>query len=161
MIEGYYQDIARFETALLGFLCHASGIATAAAHIVSLAAGRPVYSFGSRRQHPAIAPMIERAAWIGGVAGVSNTAAPDGIPRAGTMPHAYVLSFDTPESAWRRMRNMPIPTVPRIMLCDTLSDEKAEALAAARIGCSAVRLDTPQISPGRYPLHHRGGQVGA
>ncbi|KUL04122.1 MAG: Quinolinate phosphoribosyl transferase [Methanomicrobiales archaeon 53_19] len=35
VIEGYYRDIARFETALLGFLCHASGIATAAAHIAA------------------------------------------------------------------------------------------------------------------------------
>ncbi|WP_343089293.1 nicotinate phosphoribosyltransferase [Methanocalculus natronophilus] len=148
VIEGFYQDIARFETALLGFLCHASGIATAAAHVVSLAAGRPVYSFGSRRQHPAIAPMIERAAWIGGVAGVSNTAAPDGIPLAGTMPHAFVLSFDTPESAWAAFAEYADPDVPRIMLCDTLSDEKAEALAAARIGCSAVRLDTPRSRRG-------------
>ncbi|GAA5262726.1 nicotinate phosphoribosyltransferase [Methanocalculus sp. MC3] len=148
VIEGKYRDIARFETALLGFLCHASGIATAAAHIVSVAAGRPIFSFGSRRQHPAIAPMIERAAWIGGVAGVSNTAAPAGIPLAGTMPHAYVLSFDSPESAWAAYAEHADPDVPRIMLCDTLSDEKAEALAAARIGCSAVRLDTPRSRRG-------------
>jgi nicotinate phosphoribosyltransferase len=147
-IAGRYRDFARYETALLGLICHASGIATAAAHVVSVACGRPVFSFGSRRQHPAIAPMIERSAWIGGVAGVSNTAAPAGIPLAGTMPHAFVLSFDTPESAWAAYAEYADPDVPRIMLCDTLSDEKAEALAAARIGCSAVRLDTPRSRRG-------------
>ena len=55
----------RYETAILGFLCHASGIASATAHIMCEAKSRPVYSFGSRREHPAIAMMIERAAWIG------------------------------------------------------------------------------------------------
>nr|WP_253488933.1 nicotinate phosphoribosyltransferase [Methanocalculus alkaliphilus] len=148
VISGKYRDFGRFETALLGFLCHASGIATAAAHVVSVAGGRPIYSFGSRRQHPAIAPMIERSAWIGGVAAVSNTAAPEDIPLAGTMPHAFVLSFDTPEAAWAAYAEHADPEVPRIMLCDTLSDEKAEALAAARIGCAAVRLDTPRSRRG-------------
>ena len=59
-ITGRYRDFCRYETTILGFLCHASGIATAAAQIRYIASGRPVYSFGSRRQHPAIAPMIER-----------------------------------------------------------------------------------------------------
>lgn len=61
-ISGKYRDFCRFETAILGFLCHASGIASAAAHIMLAAQGRPVFSFGSRRQHPAIASMIERSA---------------------------------------------------------------------------------------------------
>ncbi|MFA5269626.1 MAG: nicotinate phosphoribosyltransferase, partial [Methanoregula sp.] len=84
-ISGKYRDFCRYETAILGFLCHASGIASAAAHIMVAARGHPVYSFGSRRQHPAIAGMIERAAWIGGVDGVSNTCAPEGMPVVGTM----------------------------------------------------------------------------
>ena len=51
-ITGHYRDFCRYETAILGFLCHASGIASATAHIMCEAKGRPVYSFGSRRQHP-------------------------------------------------------------------------------------------------------------
>ena len=86
-ISGRYLDFARYETSILGFLCHASGVASAAAHIRVCAEGRPVYSFGSRRQHPAIAAMIERAAWIGGVDGVSNTCGDPDIPKSGTMPH--------------------------------------------------------------------------
>ncbi|MGC9435215.1 MAG: nicotinate phosphoribosyltransferase [Methanomicrobiales archaeon] len=142
-LTGRYRDIAVHETALLGFLCHASGIATAAARICRAAGDRPVYSFGSRRQHPAIAPMVERAAWIGGVAGVSNAAAPEGIPLTGTMPHAYVMCFPRQEDAWAAFaRNAPAD-VPRVMLCDTWDDETDEAVRAAETGAEAVRLDTP------------------
>jgi nicotinate phosphoribosyltransferase len=43
-IAGDYRDFCRYETAILGFLCHASGIATAATHIKLAAGDRPVYS---------------------------------------------------------------------------------------------------------------------
>ncbi|MEN6513663.1 MAG: nicotinate phosphoribosyltransferase, partial [Methanoculleus sp.] len=61
-VSGRYRDFAVYETAILGFLCHASGVASAAARMKLAAGDRPVFSFGSRRQHPAIAAMIERAA---------------------------------------------------------------------------------------------------
>jgi len=147
-ITGRYRDFCRYETAILGFLCHASGIATAAAQIRYIANGRPVYSFGSRRQHPAIAPMIERSAWIGGVDGVSNTCAPAGMPVVGTMPHAFVMCYPRPEDAWRSFDAHAPADVPRIMLCDTYCDEKAESLRAAECGAAAVRLDTPRSRRG-------------
>jgi nicotinate phosphoribosyltransferase len=147
-ITGKYRDFCRYETAILGFLCHASGIATAAAHIKLAARDRPVYSFGSRRQHPAIAAMIERAAWIGGVDGVSNTSAPEGMPVVGTMPHAFVMCYKKPEDAWRAFDRSAPESVPRIMLCDTWCDEKSESLRAAECGAAAVRLDTPRSRRG-------------
>jgi nicotinate phosphoribosyltransferase len=147
-IAGNYRDFCRYETAILGFLCHASGIATAAAHIRIAAGDRPVYSFGSRRQHPAIAGMIERAAWIGGVDGVSNTCAPEGMPVVGTMPHAFVMCYNRPEDAWQAFDRSAPETVPRIMLCDTYCDEKSESLRAAECGAAAVRLDTPRSRRG-------------
>lgn len=147
-ISGRYRDFCRYETAILGFLCHASGIATAAAHIRIAAGDRPVYSFGSRRQHPAIAAMIERAAWIGGVDGVSNTCAPEGMPVVGTMPHAFVMCYKKPEDAWRAFDRSAPASVPRIMLCDTYCDEKTESLRAAECGAAAVRLDTPRSRRG-------------
>jgi len=70
-IEGYYQDFCVFETAILGLLCQATGIATKAARFKKLAGEHLVMSFGARRMHPAIAPMIERSAYIGGCDGVS------------------------------------------------------------------------------------------
>ncbi|WP_292518088.1 nicotinate phosphoribosyltransferase [Methanoculleus sp.] len=147
-ISGRYRDFAAYETAILGFLCHASGVASAAAHIRLAARGRPVYSFGSRRQHPAIAAMIERAAWIGGVDGVSNTCAPEGIPLAGTMPHTFVMCYPGTEEAWCAFARGAGPEVPRIMLADTFADEKVEAVRAAACGATAVRLDTPRSRRG-------------
>ncbi len=147
-IYGHYLDFCRYETAILGFLCHASGVASAAAHITRAARGRPVYSFGSRRQHPAIAGMIERAAWIGGVDGVSNICASGGMPIVGTMPHAFVMCYDKPEDAWRAFNKHAPQEIPRIMLCDTYCDEKSESLRAAECGATAVRLDTPRSRRG-------------
>ena len=147
-ISGRYRDFAVYETAILGFLCHASGVATAAAQMKLAAGGRPVFSFGSRRQHPAIAAMIERAAWIGGVDGASNTCAPAGIPLAGTMPHAFVMCYPREEEAWRAFDRGAGPEVPRIMLADTFSDEADEAVRAAASGATAVRLDTPRSRRG-------------
>lgn len=147
-IRGEWREISRYETAILGFLCHASGIATAAARAKALAGDRLVYSFGSRRQHPAIAAMVERSAWIGGVDGVSNMCAPAGIPLAGTMPHAFVMCYPSPEEAFRAFHRHADPGIPRIMLCDTYCDEKQESLVAARCGATGVRLDTPRSRRG-------------
>ena len=147
-IQGPYLEFCRLETALLGFICHASGIATSAARIKAEAGGREVYSFGSRRQHPAIARMIERAAWIGGVDGVSNTCAHEGIPVVGTIPHALIMCYGNAEDAWASFDRTAPPDVPRVYLCDTYCDEKREVLAAARAGATAVRLDTPRSRRG-------------
>jgi len=147
-ISGKYLDFCTYETSILGFLCHASGVASASAHLTLIAGEKPIYSFGSRRQHPAIAGMIERAAWIGGVAGVSNTCAPEGIPLAGTMPHALIMSLGSAEAGWAAFDRRAPQNIPRIYLCDTFCDEKREALAAAKAGAVAVRLDTPRSRRG-------------
>jgi nicotinate phosphoribosyltransferase len=147
-VSGQYLDFARYETSILGFLCHASGVASGAAHIRVCAEGRPVYSFGSRRQHPAIASMIERAAWIGGVDGVSNTCGHPDIPKSGTMPHAFVICHNSPEEAFAAFNRYAPSEVPRIMLSDTFCDEKRESLVAAKQGATAVRLDTPRSRRG-------------
>ncbi|MBI2457978.1 MAG: nicotinate phosphoribosyltransferase, partial [candidate division NC10 bacterium] len=47
VIEGRYIDFAHYETALLGLLCQASGVATKAARCKKAAAGHPVVSFGA------------------------------------------------------------------------------------------------------------------
>ena len=57
-IEGMYTDFSVFETAMLGLICQASGVVTKAARIRLAAGKRMVVSFGARRMHPAIAPMI-------------------------------------------------------------------------------------------------------
>ena len=170
VIEGRYVDYAQYETALLGLLCQASGIATKAARCVVAAQGRPVVSFGARRMHPAIAPMIERNAFIGGCEGVSvvESAALIHEEPVGTMPHALILMLGDVVAAAKAFDEIIAPAVRRVVLVDTFSDEKQEALRVAEaLGprLFAVRLDTPASRRGdllsilrevRWELDYRG-----
>jgi len=158
-IEGDYRDFARYETALLGFLSHASGVATNALHARRTVPDTPLYSFGARHVHPSIAPMIERSALLAGFDGFSHVAAGDRLDRqpSGTMPHALILCFgrNNQEAAWRAFDDAVDPEIPRIALCDTFSDEKDEVLRAVdELGdaLDSVRIDT--TSSRRGDLRH-------
>ena len=155
-IEGDYLEFCRLETALLGFLSHASGIATNALRARRAAPDSTVLSFGSRHVHPAIAPVVERGALIGGLDGISNVAAGEMIGReaGGTMPHALVLSFGrgNQEVAWRAFDEAVGPDVPRVALCDTFTDEVDETLRAVEAieDIDSVRLDTTGSRRGNF-----------
>jgi nicotinate phosphoribosyltransferase len=154
-IEGYYKEFGIYETALLGMLSQASGIATAALRVKIAANFKPVYSFGIRHMHPAIAPMIDRAAFIGGCDGVSGVLGAEliGEKPVGTMPHALILVVGDQVKAWEYFDEVVEKEVPRVALVDTLCDEKFEALMAAEaLGerLNAVRLDTPSSRRGNF-----------
>lgn len=147
-LEGRYRAFARHETAILGLLCQASGIATAAARCRAAAGGRGLLSFGARRQHPALAPLIERAAYVGGADSVSSVIGAELLGRraSGTMPHSLMLVIgDTVEAA--RLFDAAVDReTARIVLVDTFRDEADEAVRVARaLGgkLQGVRLDTP------------------
>ena len=147
-LSGRYGAFAEHETAILGFLCQASGVATGAARCRLAAGERPVISFGARRMHPAITPMIERAAYLGGCDGVAVELAARrlGIPATGTLPHALVLILGSTAEAAKAFDETIDAGVPRTILVDTFDDEKFGALIAAREipdSIFAVRLDTP------------------
>lgn len=147
-LSGPYAAFAEHETAILGFLCQASGVATGAARCRLAAGERRVVSFGARRMHPAITPMIERAAYLGGCDGVSVELAARrlGIPATGTIPHALVLILGSTAEAARAFDEVIARDIPRTILIDTFDDEKFGALIAARTipdSIFAVRLDTP------------------
>ncbi len=147
-IRGRYLAFGQFETALLGLLCQASGIATRAARCRQAAGKRLVLSFGARRVHPAIAPMVERAAYLGGCDGVSvlESAKQLGIQPSGTIPHALVLLMGDAAWAVKAFDAVMPASVKRVALIDTIGDEKFEAIACAEtLGRKlfAVRLDTP------------------
>ncbi len=154
-IEGEYTDFGIHETAMLGFICQASGIATMSARCRIAAEDRPIISFGARRMHPAITPMIDRAALIGGCNGVSSIASAEilGEEPVGTMPHALILIIgDTCEAA-RAFNEIIDKSVNRIVLIDTFNDEKFEALNVAEaLGSDlfGVRLDTPGSRRGDF-----------
>ena len=146
-IEANYADIAIYENPVLGFLCFSSGVSSKAARIRLAAGDKHVFSFGTRRAHPAIAPTIERAAYIAGFDDVSNMLGAElmGIKPVGTMPHALILTFNDQREAWKAFHDFIPKDVPRIALADTLSDEKTESIMALELlgeKLDGVRLDT-------------------
>src|SRR5262245_60133706 len=146
VIEGTYVEWAQYETALLGLLCQASGIATKAARCKKAAGERQVISFGARRMHPALAPMIERNAFIGGCDGVAVAKSAELIDAdpMGTIPHSLVLMVGDTVEALKAFHEVIDPKVRRVALIDTLQDEKFEAIRVAEAlgkDLYAVRLD--------------------
>jgi nicotinate phosphoribosyltransferase len=156
-IEGPYLAFAELETALLGFLSHASGVATAALECRRAAPDSTVLSFGARHVHPAIAGMIEKSALTGGLDGFSHVAAGEQLGReaSGTMPHALVICFGRgdQQAAWRAFADTAPEETPTVTLCDTYGDEVGEVLSAvAELGdeLDGVRLDTTGSRRGNF-----------
>ncbi|RJS86026.1 nicotinate phosphoribosyltransferase [Candidatus Bathyarchaeota archaeon] len=154
-IEGPYGEFCIMETPLLGLLCQSSGVSTKAARIRKVAGDKLLVAFGIRRMHPAISPMLDRAAYIGGFDGVSSLKGAEIIEQKpmGTMPHALIIAIGNQVEAWKAFDEVMPPEVPRVCIADTYYDEKAEAIMAAEaLGdkLAAVRLDTPRSRKGDF-----------
>ncbi len=154
-IEGPYGAFCELETAMLGVICQASGIATASSRVRRAAGEKSVLSFGARRMHPALSTLIDRNAFIGGADGVSVIRSAEflGEKPQGTMPHALVLVFGDTVTAMQAFDATVDPAVPRVCLIDTLQDEKFEAMRVAealRERLSGIRLDTPGSRRGDF-----------
>lgn len=152
-VVGKYLDFGMLETPLLGSLSQASGIATKASHFKKKTGDLPLLSFGVRRMHPALAPLIDRNAYLGGCDRVSSIIGAERIGRKaeGTMPHSLLLLVGE-ERGWRLYDEVIEKDATRIALVDTYSDEKESSLRAARVieGLNAVRLDTPSSRRGNF-----------
>ncbi|NPV27591.1 MAG: nicotinate phosphoribosyltransferase [Firmicutes bacterium] len=155
-LAGPYNAFGLFETAILGFLASSSGWATAAREAKAAAGHRPVLCFGARHVHPAVAPVMERAAIVGGADGASCIlgAKLAGKEPAGTVPHAAILiAGDTVEVGLAYHQTMP-PEHLRLVLVDTFKDEAEEALRVAAVlgpHLEGIRLDTPSERGGVTP----------
>ncbi len=154
-IEGKYQDFCVYETAILGLICQASGIATKAARFKKLAGDKLVISFGARRMHPILAPMIERNAYIGGCDGVAVIKSGEiiGEDPMGTIPHALIICVGTTVDAIKAFDEVIEPKFKRVALIDTFLDEKFECLNVAEAmgkKLFAVRFDTPSSRRGDF-----------
>jgi len=154
-ITGDYLSFGVYETAILGLICQASGIATQAARCNVAAKGRPVVAFGSRRMHPALAPILDRNAYVGGCSGLATVLSGEilGIPATGTIPHALILIMGDTLEATQAFDKIISQDVPRIALVDTFTDEKFESIRIAeKSGQSlfGVRLDTPGSRRGDF-----------
>jgi len=154
-IDGPYGEYCLLETPLLGLICQASGAASRAARIKRVAGEKTVVAFGIRRMHPALSPMLDRAAYIGGFDGVSSLKGAEiiGEKPMGTMPHALIIMFENQVEAWKAFDEIISSDVPRVALVDTYCDEKMESLMAAEAlkdRLYGVRLDTPGSRKGDF-----------
>ena len=151
-IRGRYAEFGEMETAMLGMLCHPSGVATAAARVRCAAKEKKVMAFGNRRMHPAISGVLDRSAYIGGCDDVASKIGGDTIGKeaAGTVPHSLMLMMGSDEEAFRAFDTIIEKSVPRIMLIDTFSDEREASINACRTikDLKGVRLDTPSSRRG-------------
>jgi nicotinate phosphoribosyltransferase len=171
-IEGRYLDFLWYETAILGLLGSSTSVSTRAARFRQAAGGKTLFSFGTRRVHPALSALVERACYIAGFDGVSNVLGAKllKIAPAGTMPHALIQIVGDPEKAWRLFEKDAPKEAARIALVDTFWDEKTEAVRAYEtLGRRlwGIRLDTPASRRGnfrqiieevRWELNIRGGK---
>lgn len=155
-ITAPYGAFGLYETVLLGMLASSTGWATAAKECVDAAEGRPVLCFGARHVHPAIAPVMERAAKLAGCSAMSCILAAKlcGEEPQGTVPHAAILmAGDTVRLAKLYDAQIP-PEEPRTILVDTFKDEAEETLRVAEaLGdkLASIRLDTPSERGGVSP----------
>lgn len=171
-LVGPYGEYCIYETPVLGLICQATGILTKTARIRK-EAGKDVtiLSFGIRRMHPALCPMLDYYAYMGGCDGVSSLAGADAIGQEpkGTMPHALVIVMGDQRKAFSAFHRLAKQKgIPVIALVDTYSDEKAETIMALEsVGedLIGVRLDTPSSRRGsmveivreiRWELNIRG-----
>jgi nicotinate phosphoribosyltransferase len=105
--------------------------------------------------HPALAPMIERNAYIGGADGVAVALSGEAIGEKamGTMPHALILCMGGTVPAVKAYDELMPPELMRVALIDTFEDEKFACLNVAQeMGkkLAAVRFDTPSSRRGNF-----------
>ncbi len=155
VIQGKYADFCLLETPLLGLICQASGVATKSARVRKTAGDAILVSFGIRRIHPGLSPMVDRAAYLGGMDGVSSLSGAKFINKKpmGTMPHALIIIFGDQMRAWKAFDEVMPEDAPRIALIDTYFDEKTEAILATKAlkdRLYGVRLDTPSSRKGNF-----------
>ena len=147
VVESTFAEGVLLETLLLSILNHDSAIASAAARMISAAAGRPCIEMGSRRTHEWSAVAAARAAVIAGFAASSNLEAGRtyGVPTTGTSAHAFTLLHDTERDAFTaQIDSLGVGTT---LLVDTYdvrtAIETAVEVAGPRLG--AVRLDSGDL----------------
>ena len=155
-IRGPYNEFGVFETIILGILASSSAWATAARACRDVAQGKKIICFGSRHIHPAVAPVMERAAIIGGIDGASCILGAKlmGQEPQGTIPHTVIIiSGDTVKAA-KAYNDCTPENIPRVILIDTFKDEAEESIRVAKAlgeDLLAVRLDTPSERGGVSP----------
>jgi nicotinate phosphoribosyltransferase len=146
-VSGTFADAVMLETLALSILNHDSAVASAAARMVTAAAGRPIIEMGSRRTHEAAAVAAARAAYLAGFSATSNLESErrHGIPTAGTAAHAWVLLHEDEQVAFENQVKALGPET--TLLVDTYDIRLGieRAVRAAGPGLGAVRIDSGDL----------------
>ncbi|GAC58615.1 nicotinate phosphoribosyltransferase [Gordonia hirsuta DSM 44140 = NBRC 16056] len=151
-VRGGFAEAVVLETLILSVLNHDSAVASAAARMVSAAAGRPVIEMGSRRTHEQAAVAAARAAYLCGVGATSNLEAARtyGVPSAGTAAHSWTLSFtgdDGPDERAAFAAQIARHGVGTTLLVDTydITAGVRNAIEVAGPELYAVRIDSGDL----------------
>ncbi|MCF8604085.1 nicotinate phosphoribosyltransferase [Gordonia sp. HY442] len=151
-VRGGFAECVVLETVILSILNHDSAIASAAARMVSAAAGRPIIEMGSRRTHERAAVASARAAYVAGLTATSNLEAARtyGVPSAGTAAHAFTLSFATADGSGEKAAfaaQVDALGTGTTLLVDTydITQGVANAIEAAGPELGAVRIDSGDL----------------
>ena len=146
-VSATFAEAVVLETVVLSILNHDSAIASAAARMVTAAAGRPIIEMGSRRTHEQAAIAAARAAYLAGFASTSNLAAGAryGVPTSGTAAHAFTLLHDDERAAFAaQVEALGVGTT---LLVDTFDIargiETAVEVAGPELG--AIRIDSGDL----------------
>ena len=144
------------ETALLNIINFQSLVATKAARITSVAAGKEVVEFGLRRAQGPDGGLSEvRGAYIGGARSTSNVWAGQtfGIPVKGTHAHSWIMAFPDELSSFRAYAEVfPDSATLLVDTYDTLKSGIPNAIIVARElrekghELRAVRLDSGDLA---------------
>ncbi|MEO8907450.1 MAG: nicotinate phosphoribosyltransferase, partial [Microbacteriaceae bacterium] len=146
-VDAPFAEGVLLETLILSVLNYDSAVASAAARMVSAAAGRPIAEMGSRRANEHAAVAAARAAYIAGFDATSNLEAGRhwGVPTMGTAAHSFTLLHDSEEDAFRaQIKTLGTSTT---LLVDTFDVHAAIDLAIKVAGpeLGAVRLDSGDL----------------
>ena len=146
-VSGTFAEAVLLETLALSILNHDCAVASAAARMVTAAAGRPIIEMGSRRTHEIAAVASARATYLAGFAATSNLEAGRcyGVPTAGTAAHAFILLHDDELAAFRsQVGCMGTKTT---LLVDTFDIRRgiARAIEAGGPGLDAIRIDSGDL----------------
>ncbi|BBY62375.1 nicotinate phosphoribosyltransferase [Mycolicibacterium helvum] len=151
-VTGTFAECVLLETLALSIFNHDTAIASAAARMVSAAAGRTLIEMGSRRTHEHAAVAAARAAYIAGFTGTSNLEANRryDIPAMGTSAHAFTMLYATAEgpdeqAAFRAQ--VDALGAGTTLLVDTydVTTGVANAIAVAGTALGAVRIDSGDL----------------
>lgn len=147
-VTGTFAEAVVLETLVLSILNYDCAVASAAARMVTAAAGRPLIEMGSRRAHEDAAVAAARAAYLAGFAATSNLAAGAqyDIPTKGTAAHAFTLLHDTEQAAFASQ--VAAFGAGTTLLVDTydITEGINRAVAAAGTQLGAIRIDSGDLA---------------